>query len=185
MAFDQAKANVVRRWLSRAPARLAPAEQRVLESARQHTTIAADTNAQFEREASLGDRVADRIAAVGGSWSFIVGFLIFLVAWVVLNTVLLSREAPDPYPFIFLNLVLSMLAALQAPIIMMSQNRASDRDRIEARHDYEVNLKSEIEILALHEKLDALRAAELARIAVLLEDVTARLERIEAGPKAS
>ena len=180
MAIDEAKAKVVQRWLGRGPQRLAPAERRVLESARQNSIIAADTNIQFGREASFGDRVADRIAAVGGSWGFIIGFFIFLATWVAGNTMLLARDAPDPYPFIFLNLVLSMIAAFQAPIIIMSQNRASDRDRLEARHDYEVNLKSEIEILALHEKLDALRAAELARIAGLMEDVAARLERLEA-----
>ena len=101
-----------------------------------------------------GERIADKIAKLGGSWTFILLFLGFLTVWVAMNVWLLGRDAFDPYPFIFLNLVLSMIAAIQAPVIMMSQNRQSQRDRLEAAHDYQVNLKAEIEIMALHEKLD-------------------------------
>jgi uncharacterized membrane protein len=111
---------------------------------------------------TLGERLADRIASFGGSWTFILLFFGFLIAWTALNTLLLGprRAAFDPYPYIFLNLMLSMLAALQAPVIMMSQNRQTKRDRIEAQTDYEVNLKAELEIRTLHEKLDALREAQ-------------------------
>ena len=108
---------------------------------------------------TVGQRLADRIAIFGGSWTFILLFLFLLLSWIVLNTVVLARVSKpfDPYPYIFLNLILSMLAALQAPVIMMSQNRYAAKDRVAAEHDYEVNLKAELEILALHKKIDTLR----------------------------
>ena len=115
-----------------------------------------DVNQVFEERLTFGERLADRVAAVGGSWSFIVGFGLFLVAWAILNTVVLVGRAFDPFPFIFLNLVLSMLAALQAPIIMMSQNRQAAKDRLEARLDYETNLRAEAQIASLHDKVDLL-----------------------------
>ena len=108
-------------------------------------------------------RLADTIAAVGGSWAFIFSFLGVLVAWVTWNA-LTKTLAFDPYPFIFLNLVMSMIAALQAPVIMMSQNRAAARDRMNAEHDYVVNLRAELEIMHLHDKLDALRNQELVEV---------------------
>ena len=118
---------------------------------------------------TFGERMADRVAAFGGSWTFLGIFAAVMVTWVVLNSVVLLRSGGtfDPYPYILLNLFLSMLAAIQAPIILMSQNRYAAKDRLNAEHDYEVNLKSELEILALHEKLDLLREtqwAELIRI---------------------
>ncbi|HKA13702.1 MAG TPA: DUF1003 domain-containing protein [Myxococcota bacterium] len=111
-----------------------------------------DITAEFERQLTFGERLADRIAAFGGSWGFITTFLAALLAWIAYNA---ERPASfDPYPFILLNLVLSCLAALQAPVIMMSQNRMAAKDRLDARHDYEVNLKAEIEIMQLHSKID-------------------------------
>src|SRR5262245_6442279 len=124
---------------------------------RVHTT--RDLNRMFEERSTLGQRLADRVAAVGGSWSFIAGFGIFLVIWAVLNGLVLAGYAFDPYPFVFLNLLLSMLAALQAPIIMMSQNRQAAKDRLAAALDYEVNVKSEIAIAELHDKVDRLQDA--------------------------
>ena len=109
------------------------------------------------------ERLADSIAEVGGSWRFIFSFLAILVAWVTWNALTRSL-AFDPYPFIFLNLVMSMIAALQAPVIMMSQNRAAARDRLNAEHDYVVNLRAELEIMHLHDKLDALRNQELVEV---------------------
>ena len=117
-----------------------------------------DVNEVFDERLTFGQRLADRVAAVGGSWSFIIGFAVFLLAWAGLNTVVLVRHAFDPFPFIFLNLMLSMLAAMQAPVIMMSQNRQAAKDRLEARLDYETNLRSEAEIASLHEKIDMLLA---------------------------
>ncbi len=139
-------------------------ELRVLTRSRERKILSVDTNAAFAASQSFGDRVADSIARVGGSWAFIIGFLIFLLVWAVANTILLTRDAFDPYPFIFLNLVLSMAAALQTPIIMMSQNRQSQRDRFDASKDYEVNLKSEIELIALHHKIDNLLLKEIAEL---------------------
>jgi uncharacterized membrane protein len=112
-----------------------------------------------------GEKLADRVAAVGGSWGFILGFAAALALWMGWNALTKGVGlAFDPYPFIFLNLMLSMLAAVQAPIIMMSQNRAAQRDREAAEHDYLVNLRAELEIMHLHDKVDALRQRELLGI---------------------
>ena len=123
---------------------------------RVHT--ARNVNQVFEDHLSMGERLADRVATVGGSWGFIVGFGVFLAAWATLNALVLVRHAFDPYPFVFLNLLLSMLAAIQAPVIMMSQNRQAAKDRLAAALDYEVNIKAETSIAELHEKLDTLHA---------------------------
>jgi uncharacterized membrane protein len=120
---------------------------------KEHPHIAAD-------ERTFWERLADRVAAVGGSWGFIFGFGVVLFGWMLINLALKGR-AFDPYPYIFLNLMLSMLAAIQAPVIMMSQNRASARDREAAEHDYIVNLRSELELMHLHDKLDELREQQL------------------------
>ena len=116
-------------------------------------------NQEFEVWLTVGQKLADRVGAIGGSWSFIVGFAVFLIAWAVLNGVILARHALDPYPFMFLNLMLSLLAAFQAPIIMMSQNRQAAKDRLAAALDYEVNVKAELAIGELHTKLDRLQAS--------------------------
>ena len=119
-----------------------------------------DVNEVFDERLTVGERLADRVAAVGGSWGFIISFGVFIAVWVSINTFILLEHAYDPYPFILLNLALSLLAAIQAPIILMSQNRQASRDRLAAEHDYEVNLKAEIEIMALHEKVDEMRRAQ-------------------------
>jgi uncharacterized membrane protein len=130
---------------------------------------ARDVNEVFDQRLTFGDRLADRGAAIGGSWNFIIGFGLFMVAWAILNTVVLTRHPFDPFPFIFLNLMLSMLAALQAPVIMMSQNRQAAKDRLDMRLDYETNLRSEAEIASLHEKIDLLLAMAGDEIAALRE----------------
>ncbi|HEX5379681.1 MAG TPA: DUF1003 domain-containing protein [Phenylobacterium sp.] len=114
---------------------------------------------------TFGQRLADRVAAVGGSWGFIIGFGLALVLWIGWNQLTRGgRLAFDPYPFIFLNLMLSMLAAIQAPVIMMSQNRQAIRDRAAAEHDYVVNLRAELEIMHLHDKVDALREGAIMQV---------------------
>jgi uncharacterized membrane protein len=142
---------------------LSKRERRVIAAIVRHRHVTPDVNRTIEENETAGERIADRVARFGGSWTFILLFVGFLVAWILLNTVLVSRigRGFDLYPFIFLNLMLSMVAALQAPIILMSQNRQASRDRIAAALDYEVNLKAELEIMALHEKLDALRIGRL------------------------
>jgi len=125
------------------------------------------------------ERLADRVAEVGGSWRFIGGFFAFLMVWIGLNLLLLGHFGTrpfDPYPFIFLNLVLSMLAAIQAPVIMMSQNRAAAKDRLQAEHDYMVNLRAELEIMRLHDKLDELRSRE---IETMIKDQTEALRLLK------
>ena len=139
-------------------------ERDVLLHAHEGRILSEDRNVAFQSKQSAGERIADAIARIGGSWAFITGFIAFLVVWTLANTILLTKDAFDPYPFIFLNLVLSMIAALQAPIIMMSQNRQATRDRFEASKDYEVNLKAEIELMALHHKIDTHLIAEIAAL---------------------
>lgn len=138
----------------------------------------ADPNQAFDTQLTFGERVADKVASFGGSWTFIGLFFIAMISGIVLN-----EEMPkpyDPFPFILLNLVLSCLAAIQAPIIMMSQIRQSEKDRMNASLDYDVNLRAEVEIMALHAKLDAARAEDLTRLAAQFDEQAALLQRIEA-----
>ena len=134
-------------------------EQELLHRIVQGKTIARNTNREFEENLTYGQRLADQVASFGGSWKFITIFMSILLSWIILNSFILARmnSAFDPYPFILLNLILSMLAAIQAPIIMMSQNRQAAKDRLDAAHDYEVNMKAEMEIAELHKKMDQLR----------------------------
>ncbi|MBA4759511.1 DUF1003 domain-containing protein [Sphingosinicella sp.] len=147
-------AEVSKRLLGSAPDELGHHEKRVLEHVSTRTPISRDAGLLAEEGATVGERLSDRVAEVGGSWGFIIAFAFVLLGWMLLNSGILKGLAFDPYPFIFLNLMLSTLAAVQAPIIMMSQNRQADKDRLAARLDYEVNLRAELEILRLHEKLD-------------------------------
>lgn len=155
-------------------------ERKVLRHIEQGVHISRNTNVEFEQSLTLGQRLADRIAAFGGSWPFIVLFLGVLATWIALNSIVLPRagQAFDPYPYILLNLFLSMLAAIQAPIILMSQNRQAAKDRLDVSHDYEVNLKAELEIQALHEKLDSLREGQWEQWIALQEQQVALLESI-------
>lgn len=141
-------------------------ERHVLKSIAQGVHVSRDANSAFEAELTFGERLADRVAAFGGSWTFIIFFWTVLVAWIVANSLLLPLRghAFDPYPYILLNLVLSMLAAIQAPIIMMSQNRQAAKDRLQAGLDYAVNLKAELGISELHNKLDCLRNEQLVEL---------------------
>jgi uncharacterized membrane protein len=143
--------------LRRGGAPLTLRERRMIERIARRVEV-HDLNEDMEDQATLGERIADRVAAIGGSWRFILGFSAFLVAWMVLNAVVMGGGAFDPAPFIGLNLVLSCLAALQAPIIMMSQNRQAKRDRAASDLDYDTNLRSETHILAVLEKVDALQS---------------------------
>ena len=165
------------RWLGKAWEHATAAERAVLTQMhrREHTSRSpppADGR-------SFGERIADDVARLGGSWAFIGGFMLFLALWVIANVWLLRIRPFDPYPFIFLNLLLSMLAALQAPIIMMSQNRQAARDRAAAEHDYAVNLKAELEIMALHDKLDQLRVELLEKILAAQGEQIALLQRLQ------
>ncbi|MBU0668259.1 DUF1003 domain-containing protein, partial [Patescibacteria group bacterium] len=143
---------------------LSEVEKKVLRSIKKHKVIAENVNQQFDRQLTLGEKVADKVATFGGSWTFITMFGFTLVIWMMINGLFLANRGFDPYPFILLNLVLSSLAAIQAPIIMMSQNRQADKDRFMAEHDYQVNLKSELEIRMLNEKIDHLLQRQWHRL---------------------
>ena len=138
---------------------LSDRDRRLIARIARRMRTAPNVNREFDRSLTFGEKLADRVAAIGGSWSFIIGFCLFLLAWAVVNVLVLVGNAFDPYPFIFLNLLLSMLAALQATIIMMSQNRQAAKDRLAAALDYEVNVKAEAAIAELNDKVD--RLAEL------------------------
>jgi len=158
-------------------------EQRVIQRLTQRLHISRDAGRAFEANLTFGQRLADRIAIFGGSWTFIIIFLATLLAWILLNSLVLRRIGKpfDAYPYIFLNLILSMLAALQAPVIMMSQNRYAAKDRVAAEHDYEVNLKSELEILALHQKLDTLREQQWGELVAMQQEQIQLLTKLLAA----
>ena len=138
-------------------------ERRVIERVAKRIAVSRNVNIEHDKSYTFGERLADKVATFGGSWTFLILFSAVIIGWVVLNSVMLAGGF-DPYPYILLNLFLSMLASIQAPVIMMSQNRQAAKDRLSAAHDYEVNLKAEIEIMALHEKLDEIRAKDLAEL---------------------
>jgi uncharacterized membrane protein len=143
---------------------LSALDHEVIESLQQHEILSSDISKQFEKKLTFGERLSDRIAEFGGSWKFLITFGVVILVWIGANAVLLATRAFDPYPFILLNLILSCLAAVQAPIIMMSQNRAEARDRLRAENDYKVNLKAELEIRHLHEKIDHLLRRQYNRL---------------------
>jgi len=148
--------NFIHTHFGKSADELGDIEKRVLAKAHERRIISTDVNAALSAESSFGQRVADGIARVGGSWSFIIAFLAFLAIWTVVNTIILATGAFDPYPFVFLNLILSMLAAIQAPIIMMSQNRQDTKDRLRGELDFDVNRRAEAEVQNLSRKLHLL-----------------------------
>lgn len=159
--------------------RLGDLERRVLSSILDRRPTSLDPNQSFDAQQTFGERVADRVASCGGSWVFIGLFLTGMAMWMAINQEV-SRPF-DPFPYILLNLMLSCVAALQAPVIMMSQNRQATKDRADAQNDYQVNLRAELEIMALHEKLDAARDHEwatLARLVAVQNDRLAQLEQL-------
>lgn len=176
--------NYVTEVLQEEVGELSALEHEVIASLEQHEIVSSDLSKQFQKKLTFGERLSDRIAEFGGSWRFIIIFGAVLAAWIALNAAALANRGFDPYPFILLNLILSCLAAIQAPVIMMSQNRAEARDRLRAENDYKVNLKAELEIRHLHEKVDHLlrrqyhRLFEIQQIQIeLLEELGRKRER--------
>jgi uncharacterized membrane protein len=143
--------------------------------------LSANVNVEFDRRLTLGERIADQVAEFGGSWAFILSFAVLLVGWIIFNSGQLLGHPFDPYPYILLNLVLSCVAALQAPVIMMSQNRQEARDRLRAEQEYRVNLKAEIEIRHIIAKLDQLVMHQWQR---LLEIQRLQLEMMQDRSRA-
>jgi uncharacterized membrane protein len=165
--------NFVHLHFDKSADELGDVEKRVLAKAHERKIISTDINAALQAESSLGERLADALPASAAPGASSSAFLVFLVFWSASIRLFWPPAAFDPYPFIFLNLILSMIAAIQAPIIMMSQNRQAERDRFEAAKDYEVNLKAELEVLSLHQKIDM---QVLTEIAAMREDI-ARLSQ--------
>ena len=147
-------------------------ERNIIRHILERKPIVRNINREYDDQLTFGQHVADKVASFGGSWTFIIIFGSIIVGWIILNSIMLvvSKHTFDPYPFILLNLMLSMLAALQAPVIMMSQNRQSVKDRLDAAHDYEINLKAECEIANLHEKLDELREKKWAELVEMQQE---------------
>lgn len=143
-------------YLVREVGELSELESTVVDALQHRSTLTDKIEDQDQENYTLGQRLADKVATFGGSWRFIILFMLFLFAWIAVNTFFLLTRPFDPYPFILLNLILSCIAALQAPVIMMSQNRQDEKDRERGKKDYMINLKSELEIRMLHEKLDHL-----------------------------
>ncbi len=162
---------------------LSEIEADVARKVAEHQIATRHLNEAFEKKATFGERIADHVARIGGSWTFVISMLSVLGVWVTINAVLAAR-AWDPYPFILLNLALSCIAALQAPVIMMSQNRTSARDRAQADSDYRVNLKAELEIVTLHEKVDHLLHGQWERLVELQDIQIALLEQLNATREA-
>ena len=144
-------------------------EHEVVRSLQEHEILSSNIDAEFEQQWTFGEKLADKIAVFGGSWTFLIVFAVFLLFWVAVNSVVFLWRPVDPYPFIFLNLILSCLAAVQAPVIMMSQNRQEAKDRIRSEHDYQINLKAELEIRHLHEKMDHLLSHQWERLVKIQE----------------
>lgn len=192
-ALDELRSGYIEAALQSEIGEITELEREVIDSLRDREVLTERPQSEDEedRAATFGEKLSDRIADFGGSWSFILIFTGFLAVWILLNALqLFGGKAVDPYPFILLNLLLSCVAALQAPIIMMSQNRQSAKDRSDARSDYEVNLRAEVEIAALHTKLDLLREQEWTRLLAVVEQQRQALDDIrrqlaQGGPAAA
>ncbi|RKS20507.1 putative membrane protein [Flavobacterium endophyticum] len=165
---------------------LSDMEQMVLDALNDNTILSDKLDDEIQ-EFTFGQKIADKVASFGGSWTFIISFMTFLLLWIAANVFMLANKGFDPYPFILLNLILSCIAALQAPVIMMSQNRQEEKDRDRAKKDYMINLKSELEIRMLHEKIDHLllhqeqSIVEIQKVQMdMMEDI---LKKIESSKK--
>lgn len=162
--LDRYRTRFVEALLQAEKGELTKLEQDVLKALESHETIAQHLDVDYEEHTTFGHWLADHFASFGGSWKFIIAFACVLISWIVINSLALASRPFDPYPFILLNLILSCLAAIQAPIIMMSQNRLEAKDRLRAEHDYRVNLKAELEIRNLHDKMDHLLRHQWERL---------------------
>ena len=153
--MNEYREKYISEFLNKKLGNLTEVEKQVIQSVSKNTMISTEVE-EDEQKITFGQKLADKVAEFGGSWGFIIFFMSFLVVWILLNVFWLSNHGFDPYPFILLNLILSCIAAIQAPVIMMSQNRQEEKDRERSKKDYKINLKSELEIRELHEKIDHL-----------------------------
>ena len=176
--LNQFRAKYVEDVLEKDKGELSALEEQVVRSLKEHELLSSDVNAEFDRKLTFGERLADKVADYGGSWRFIGIFMGMLFVWIVINAIVLAQKPFDPYPFILLNLILSCIAAIQAPVIMMSQNRQEAKDRLRSEYDYRVNLKAELEIRHLHEKLDHLLVNQWHRLLEIQEIQTELMEEL-------
>jgi len=168
--LNQFRADQVARLLADEKGELSVLEEDVLRAIREQEILTENVNQEFDEALTFGDSISDKIAKFGGSWKFILSFGGILIAWIILNSLLLAARKPfDPYPYILLNLVLSCIAALQAPVIMMSQNRQAAKDRLQAENEYRVNLKSELEIRVVNERVEHLLKKQWQRLLEIQE----------------
>lgn len=177
-------------FLTKQIGELTSLERTVLDSLKDKTTLTDKIDDDDLQDITVGQRIADKVAIFGGSWTFIISFGVFLFIWISINIYWLGNKGFDPYPFILLNLILSSLAALQAPVIMMSQNRQEEKDRERGKKDYMINLKSELEVRMLHEKLDHLiinqqqEVLEIHKVQIdMMNDILKRVEKISENEK--
>jgi uncharacterized membrane protein len=164
---------------------IASLQNGVMESLKSQELLSRNINVAFEQELTFWERLSDKVAAVGGSWGFILGFLFFTCIWFGINSYVWIFRPFDPYPFIFLNLVFSLMSAVQAPIILMSQNRQDARDRLRSEYDYRINLKAELEIRHLNEKMDLLLTQQWRRLLEIQQVQLAVMESLATRTKHS
>lgn len=172
----------IKESISKDQAEISEIEQSVIVSLKEHEAISQNINELFKGKTTLGDKLADQIAVFGGSWKFIIIFFSLLIGWVIINSITLLNKNFDPYPFILLNLILSCLASIQAPIIMMSQNRQAAKDRLQAEMDYKVNLKAELEIRHLKTKLDQFSSHQWQRLLEIQQLQTELIQELGKNP---
>lgn len=178
------RTEYVQRLMEQELGELSGLEQEVAKSLRENEFLAENVNVEFEHTLTFGQRIADKVAEFGGSWRFIIIFTAILMVWIIVNSLMLWWRPFDPYPYILLNLVLSALAAVQAPVIMMSQNRQEARDRLRAESDYKVNLKAEVEIRMINEKLDQLIHHQWTRL-LEIQEIQMEMIREMGGKRGS
>jgi uncharacterized membrane protein len=183
--MNQKENEISERLFHKRYEQLGEREKKVAHHLAERTHISRNVGKDFSEQLTFGQRMADKVATFGGSWVFISIFAVVMVTWVFLNSFILIRldKSFDPYPYILLNLFLSMLAAIQAPIILMSQNRQASKDRQGAEHDYEVNLKAELEIMTLHEKMDLLREKQWSELISIQQEQLRLLSQLIEDPK--
>lgn len=184
--LNHIREEYVTSFLKKESGQLSKLEKTVLSSLTDKSILTDALEDESDKQRNTGQRIADKVASFGGSWTFIISFGVFLALWITSNVILLANKGFDPYPFILLNLILSCIAAMQAPVIMMSQNRQEEKDRERAKKDYMINLKSELEIRTLHEKIDHLmlhqqkEIIEIQQVQVdILNDIIARVENLK------
>ena len=180
--LNEFRSRYIHNMLFQEKGELSQLEAEVFESLKQHELVASDVEEEFQQKLTFGERVSDHISSFGGSWKFIGLFSLVLIVWISINAHAIQSRPFDPYPYILLNLILSCLAAIQAPVIMMSQNRQEARDRLRSQSDYQVNLKAELEIRQLHEKLDHLISRQWERL-MEIQDIQTEIMSEISGPK--